>query len=214
MRGAIITLVLALTLFVSGCCFAPPPSTNQTNKTAGDTMQKPGDTMEKPGDSMEKPGDSTEQPGDTGAPSQPSAPTQPSGDSFEGKDWAGLMALGVPTQCNVASSGTTMKMYMVDGGKKVRVETASDDCPMNIIIMKNDKMYMACVGGESMMPNCDWIEFDISGSGSPGGAPGGSSPSDFEDAPASSFDCQAWIPDASKFETPGKVCNLQDMYGQ
>jgi hypothetical protein len=128
-------------------------------------------------------------------------------------DYAALIALGLPVQCDVTSGGAVSRMYMVEAGKKVRIESSSDECAQSILIIKDNKMYMKCED-EPMFPGCDWIEFELSG-GAGGGASGGagSTTSNIQDAPSSSFNCDAWLSDESKFETAGNVCNLQDMYG-
>lgn len=141
------------------------------------------------------------------------------GTGLGGKDYTALLALGIPVKCDVTSTlngTTTTTRFYLNSKKQIRTEIPMNQgaCPMMVSVLKDKIMYMGCPDGEFFLPNCDWMEIDTSkssGSSAPGGAGGTTSPPDYQNLPATSFECEPWIEDNSKFDTPGKVCNLDDM---
>ncbi|MEW6035708.1 MAG: hypothetical protein AB1529_03790 [Candidatus Micrarchaeota archaeon] len=213
-----VAAILVAMLFVFGCTSPQPPAGagGQNNTSGGGPTAPSGAGAGAETGAAGGAGAETNVSGGAGAGTNVSGGVGTGGsggtDSFTGKDWAGLMALGVPMQCDVSADGSTTTMYVVDQGRKIRMEASSEGCSQTVIIIKDQKMYMKCVD-EPMFEGCDWIQYDVSAQGPSGGTGQGSQVTDYENAPASSLDCAAWVPDNSKFDTPGNVCNLQDMMG-
>lgn len=192
-----------------------------------------GGDKKQPASSSQKP--ATTQPSNTAAPSGSSNTSGSSGSSgLTGLGYTKLLALGVPVECDVTitSSKTTIKYKMYMKGKQYRVEmpmssgmySGSYGCKTSLVTLaKNKEVYMGCDGGK-LMPSmgCDWMKFNSTDSSSSGGSSSGSSStpssgsftsSDLEKLPSTSFDCKAWTFDSTKFNTPGKVCTMEDLLG-
>ena len=139
---------------------------------------------------------------------------------LSGMVYSELLALGIPVECDVKTAymgqTTTMKMY-IKGEKELRYDytsSESTDCPKGNVIVQGDTTYFACEGQKFAGTDCDWFKVTANESESGGeatGATAGPSASDFEDLPATSFNCKPWIPDSSKFTTSGKVCTMEDL---
>ncbi|MBN1169700.1 hypothetical protein JXA56_01625 [Candidatus Micrarchaeota archaeon] len=153
-------------------------------------------------------------------PSQvPQEPVQESKDDLIGKNFVGLAALGVPLECDitVALDGqmTKTKLYM-QGESQIRSEMDIEEqsgCTKFIYIFKNKKAYMGCEDGNifgdaEMFEGCNWIEFSTEESDSSGYS---ASTPDFQSVPSTNINCVPWLYDSSKFDTPGKVCNMEQI---
>ncbi len=140
-----------------------------------------------------------------------------------GKTYAQLAALGLPMECDITTinngQSTSIKMYM--NGDNSRMETTSssgDACPKYIFISDKTNMYMGCEGGNPYGSffgsdvQCDWIQLNIN-SGNVSGTGSVTNSPDIDNLPPTSFNCKLWILDQSKFATPGKICDMQDMFG-
>ncbi|MEW6722370.1 MAG: hypothetical protein AB1324_03845 [Candidatus Micrarchaeota archaeon] len=221
MRGAILSL-LVVSLLLFGCGGQQP--SNQTNMTGpapqgGTTAPATGGETGAPGEGQ---GGTMEEEPEAPPSGGDNAPAQPSGNGYAGMEYAALVALGVPLECDVTttSNGTTVtsRLYMKDSST-LRVESPTQNaqgCQEMVVIMKNNekKMYMGCPDGQ-FMPGCDWLVFTLEGNGTMQGqvsTTGGTEvDTDFSDIPPSDLDCRAWVYDASKFDTGGKVCDLSSM---
>ncbi len=146
----------------------------------------------------------------TGAPPSEGAP------DLTNLAYAELVALGVPIQCDVVTivDGETVntKMYM-KGEDEIRIESMSTqpDCPKVISIFTEDVMYVGCEG-QQILPDlgCDWMKFEAEEETSATeSAP--VTASDLEDLPPTSYSCQPWIYDSSKFTASGKACTMEDI---
>ncbi len=141
------------------------------------------------------------------------APTQAAGGGdFAGKGYAELVALGVPLQCdvkmNLESAGATSTAKMYFSGGKTRVDSTTNmegSAIANSVVMKDKKVYMQLTSLMRVGPyaNCDWIAYDEE---QPQQTQEQASVGDYSSIPPVDFSCSAWIPDDSKFATPGKVC--------
>jgi hypothetical protein len=235
MRGATIVVLLAIGLLVFGCT-GPQAQANTSGSAGANTggngamanesgsamggegqgmVNESGNAMGGEGQGMNGSGTAT-----GGTTTGGSAGT--GGNDYAGLDYAALLALGVPLQCDVTTTAsgktTQMKMYVNSQGV-VRVEVPDDTsglCDSNVMVMKDKKLYMGCMGSQ-VVQGCDWLEFAASANESAGAGAGSSgsgySAPNLNDSSATDFNCQPWVLDASKFDTPGKVCNLQDMQG-
>ncbi len=185
-----------------------------TGDSMNDTTQDSGDNMEDTGDSMNGTVDSN---GGTGG-----------SNDLLGKSFAELSVLGIPLQCDITASiegqTTNTKVYM-KGDDEVRSEvdiTVSSGCDQFVYIMKNGKVYMGCEEGEvfgdiAMFEGCNWIEFEKQEGtveGSESSYSYSASTPDFGSVPDSDISCVPWLYDASKFDTPGKICNIEEIMSQ
>lgn len=197
-RLAIAALLAAILVF--GCASPAAPA----NQSGGQGSPPPGQQGTQPG-------------GQGGAAGQPGAQGGGGGqgsNSFAGKNFEQLMALGVPMQCNIKMSGgevtTTAKVYK-GAGNDVRTEMASETgpCPVMVSIIKDDRYYIGCKTGE-IFPGCQWLVFKAE-NGTAQGAGGGYVTPDYSSAPASDISCEPWLPDAGMFSEPANACSLEDL---
>ncbi len=234
MRGAFIAVLLVLGLFVFGCTGQASTQANASVNATGGSQAPSGGTPSGGNASGGASGTvgtnvsvniSGGTGGTTGGTTGGSANTSGAVDT-SGKDYAGLLALGVPLTCTVTTENGSVKLYM-NGAGVTRMEvpaTSSDStCNMTVILMQGNKFDMSCAQGSMMggstgpFAGCDWIEmtFNQSATTTGGSASSGTSEaSSVQSAPAAQFSCQPWVPDASKFTTSGNVCNLDQMMKQ
>ncbi len=141
---------------------------------------------------------------------------------FNDKKYEQLLALGIPIQCDITTvtkgQSYKIKIYM-NGESEIRSEIpySSESCSKTVAIIKGKKSYIGCEG-QMIVPKCNWLEFDINDSkpetnesSQTGTYTAEDYAEDYKDVPTSDIKCQAWVYDASKFTTPGKICNLEDM---
>ncbi len=248
MRGAFVALLLVFGLFVFGCT---GQANTQTNASANGTTQPSGGSQGPSGGTPSTPpsppsggvsgnetmngsanvttgGSGTTSGGTTGTASGGSTSGGTSAQvDTSGKDYAGLLALGVPLSCTVTTENGSVTMFMNGQGvTRVEVPSTSSDstCQETVMLMQGSKIDMSCAQGTMMGGNqgpfagCDWIEMTFNASATAGSAgassTGGSEASSVQSAPAAQFSCQPWVPDASKFVTSGKVCNLDQIMKQ
>ena len=210
MRGGLV-LTLVLGLFLYGCC---GPTQVAEDTITGSTAPTDGTTPSVPtgGTGPSVPADGTGT-GDT--------TPEPSGNGeldFSGLDFAGVMALGVPVQCDMTmldSSGqtATIKMYAINEDNLrqeiVGGSVAQSGCQKVIVIIKPDGQYLGCEGTSMFGPSCDWLKLP-SGGAADEGAVGFDMPA-VADLPSGQISCLPWIPDNSKFNTPGTACTMEEM---
>jgi hypothetical protein len=222
MREVSVAVILVFGLFVFGCLGSPPAS-NNTSKS-GDSMNKTNDSMVKPGDAMEnKSGDAMpgKEPGVMVNGSGNGTVSGGSGGSGSGgysdMEFAALVALGVPLQCDITSTSggvtTTSKIYM-KGSTDMRIEVPGSDCANTVMIMKNDekKLYMGCEGQDEFIPGsgCKWLVMKTDGSGTPTGG-STSVNTNYANVPPSQINCEAWVYNDNLFEVDGEVCDFSNM---
>lgn len=218
----LVIVALAFFLFSFGCI----GGANQTSSTpTGSTTGTSTDSS-----TSSSPSDTTppSPPSDTSGSTMP-VETTPSND-LSGLTYNQLLSRSVPIECDITSrteTGTvTMKMYY-DGVSKTRVEfessadTGRDSCQRMAVIGNvnngvSSSASFGCISGQSYIPNCDWLMMEFNQSDvddveqtytTPSGTP------DYTRLPPTSYSCRPWIVDQTKFATPGRVCNFQDMMG-
>jgi len=159
---------------------------------------------------------------EAGEPSeQPSAaPSEPAeGGLFEGLDYAGLLASGQSGECTVVVTGAeysgTTQLWFANGKARTETETTQGGETFTLTaIYKDGKTYSTLPDSAKVdfFADCDWLEFspEATQDYSDSGVETYSAP-DMENVPETSFECRAATVPASKFDTPGKVCNMQEM---
>ncbi len=217
MRGTLlIATLLVFGLIVAGCTGPSPQAGGQAqngqaaqpsgNGGAGAQVQTPEQEQTQEQEQEQ------EQQGGSGSQEGSGA------DDLAGKTYEALAAMGVPLQCQMsaaAEGGTfTAKVYM-KGSSEVRSEgTAPEgECPKTVTIIKGNKYYVACEGAQ-IMEGCDWMEFTFDDSEAADTGGGSFEAPDYSDVPPAQISCQPWIYDSSKFQTPGNVCNLDEIMNQ
>lgn len=145
-----------------------------------------------------------------------------------GMGMAQLAQLGTPIKCTVTVTDReeTMTATMYLKGQNIRYETpvsTGAGAIENVVtILKGKTAYtgmgqmMGTIGGDSQ---CDWISIDTSEVAAQGDVEtyqnqGGLTPEELEQLPPASFSCN---PDAfgdEKFDTPGKVCSMDELLGE
>ncbi len=162
-------------------------------------------------------------PAEEGQPPAEGAPPAEDGVDFTGLDYAGAVALGVPIECDITTymdgETTTVKLY-AKGENEIMYELVpedTEDCAKFIWINKNYDVYVGCEGGYyPPETTCNWLliataaEEEEPATGEAGATGAYESP-DLGDVPPTQMSCIPWIYDASKFQTPGKVCTFDDL---
>lgn len=208
MRGFVLVLTIITGLLIFGCL---GPTAPETQAPAGGAPTQPAQPP-------------PTQPGGETPPAQPPAEQPPAEEPGEqptdgGFDLAGLTylelaALGVPIECDITTTyqGTVQsaKMYIA-GEDKVRYESAYDGEQMVVIVL-GDVTYMTNFLA-SQYPDCLWIKMlpeDTEPTEPTGGYTYETAP-DFEEMPATDFECRPWAYDDSKFAIPTqKVCTMDE----
>lgn len=136
-------------------------------------------------------------------------------------DYAALVALGVPLECDITtvSNGTTTTSHVFMKGSaqtRIEVETSGMGCSKIVMISKDKKLYMSCEGKAEFMPGsgCKWIMFEASGNGTLSGqvsSGSGSVDTDYTNVDPSQIDCKAWVYSDNLFETDGGVCDFSNL---
>jgi uncharacterized protein (DUF427 family) len=154
---------------------------------------------------------STEAQPSTQASTQPS--TQPSG-SGTPSDWAGLLASGAPYECTVTVETTegpmSSKVYFSGGNVRMEATYSSGGMTFeSVSIIKNEASYSQVTDlMKTAYPDCDWLY------SSPKPGEEAVSPNEGTEAyqqPEVHYVCTPWVPDASKFATPGSACDLNEL---
>lgn len=199
----ILSLFAALLLF--GCLGAGEVTEEEKEAPAGDGAPPTGD------------GAPPTEDGD-GAP-----PTE-DGDGvidFAGLDYAAVMALSVPIECDITTyvdgEPITVKLY-AKGENEIRKEYVPKDmedidCPKFVWITKDNNIYMCCEGGDFLPDStCDCFAFICEEDEEPAeaGAASGYTALDLGDVPATQVSCWPWLYDPSKFQVPGKACTMDE----
>jgi len=211
MKNILIILTLIIGLMVFGCTSTPDAEGTTTTPPAEDNGEDAGTP-----DAPEEPSDVPDTPEET-PPEEPAEPAEPSGDDFAGLDYDGVLALGLPAECDVtmASGPETMSYKMYIDGTNVRWESSSmdmEDCSKVVYVATGNTVALGCEGGNYPPgSSCNWLIMSDEGESEPAETEMGeySSP-EFGDVPAAQISCKPWIPDPSKFSTPGKACTMDD----
>ena len=230
MKNKFILLTVIFGLLLAGCTSqesAPPASagTSDDGSMAGDgAMDGSSGAMDDTGGAMEN--DSSGAMDDSsGAMEDGSGAADSGGDDFAGLDYAGVMALGLPGECDVTteSEGQTLqvKIYF-DGAGNTRSEVPMDEqetgCRKFVVIQKTGKIYIGC--DTSKYPpgtDCDWMMMESEAESGTSSMESeiefgeGSFNTDYSDVPASKISCKPWVLDSSKFNPSGKACTIQDL---
>ncbi|OIO25208.1 hypothetical protein AUJ15_03620 [Candidatus Micrarchaeota archaeon CG1_02_55_41] len=149
------------------------------------------------------------------------APTEAAeGGLFEGMDYAGLLASGQSGECTVIVTGEeysgVTRMWFANNKARSETEMLQDGQTLTVTaIYKDGKTYStfpdsAKVEG-SLFADCDWLEFSPDAAEQDYAETETYSAPDLEDVPETSFECHAAVVSASKFDTLGNVCNMQEM---
>ncbi len=101
---------------------------------------------------------------------------------------------------------------MFFSGGKARVEsttTVEGQAFDSVSIVKEDTVYIKLSSASKIGPyaNCDWLSASKTESQTQGQA----SVKDYEEIPPADISCSPWVPDESKFATPGKTCSLEEL---
>ena len=147
-----------------------------------------------------------------------SEPASVEGNIFEGLDYAAIMALGQSGECTITVQeegvAGTMHVWFADGKSRVEMTSTQGGESLELIaISKSSKTYSnfpQAMGG--MYGDCDWIEMseEEAAGGSAESTEDYSTP-DMSEMPEASFECHAAIVSASKFETPGTICTMEEL---
>jgi hypothetical protein len=223
MKNKFILLTVMFGLLLAGCASQESPAPSAPSDTASESgTNGAGSADTETSDSSADTSTDTSGDSSSGASEPEDSGTSGAGDDFSGLDYEGVMALGLPGVCDITtqSEGKTYvtKAYF-NGAGDVRYEMDHDEpnieCSKYVMITDSSKVYFGCLGAE-LMPGCDWLEMAASGDSSTVGGEmdfgtGGGFSTDYSDVPAASISCVPWIPDSTKFQTPGKVCSLEDL---
>ena len=211
MRGLVFVLMLITGLLVFGCIGTPAeqPPAGGTGPAGGEPTGPAGGPPAGPaeGEETQPPAQPPQEP-----PGQEEEPT--GGLDLEGLTYLELAALGVPIECDITTTyqgeAQTAKMYMA-GEDKIRYESTYGGETM-IVFMVDEITYMTNFMAAEY-PECQWLKMvpeeteptEPTGTYTPETAP------DFEDMPATDFDCKAWAYDGSKFIPPTQnVCTMDE----
>lgn len=229
MKKEFILLTVIFGLLLAGCTSpqssAPsaPADTTDGGSTAGDgAMDDSSGAMDDAGGAMED--DSGGAMDETSGAMEDDSGSA-GGDDFAGLDYAGVMALGLPGECDVTteSEGQTLqvKIYF-DGAGNARSEVPMDEeetgCSKFVVIQKTGKIYIGC--DTSKYPpgtDCDWMMMESEAESGTSSMESeiefgsGSFDTDYSDVPASKISCKPWMLDSSKFNPSGKACTIQDL---
>ncbi len=133
---------------------------------------------------------------------------QPPG-QYSGLDFAGLVALEAPLQCNITyiyQGRSYQSQVWMKGGGQMRVESIGGSglpqCNKTISIVQGSHVYVGCEG-KTVIPSCDWFVSSYDPL-----TPGISSTFYFRNVPADQISCQDWAYDPSVFLTSGNECSL------
>lgn len=146
-----------------------------------------------------------------------SEPASAAGNPFEGLDYASIIALGQSGECTVTieDEGVTSTTYLWFADGKSRTEMTSTQGGQSIemvAIYKNEMVYSSfpqTMGGA--YGDCDWIEMSAQEQEEASSESEEYSTPDLSDMPETSFECHAATVPASKFETPGTVCTMDEL---
>lgn len=203
LRGIVFVLMIVTGLLVFGCVGEPsegqPAQQQETTQqqTGGQQTQQQEQTQEEPTQEQE------------------TAQEQGTGDmDLDDLTYLELAALGVPVKCEITSTyeGTTSTatIYMI-GEDKLRMETPYEG-KMLVSLVLGETMYVNNVMAD-MYPECEWLRMEeTTGTGEGEYAYDQTPPStELEDMPATDFECEAWVYDASKFTAPTEnVCTMEE----
>lgn len=147
-----------------------------------------------------------------------SEPASAEGNIFEGLDYAAIMALGQSGECTVTIQDEgvtgTMHVWFADGKSRLEMTSMQGGESFAITaISKDGKTYSdfpQAMGG--IYGDCDWIEMseEEAAGGSAESTEDYSTP-DMSEMPEASFECNAAIVSASKFETLGTICTMEEL---
>lgn len=189
---------------------------------SGNTLPGPGNTGQpaggtETGGSAEGGGQVTVNTSGGGSTSGGTSGTAGGSSETSGKDWEGLMALGIPLECDVTTTrnGTTTQSHTyVQNSHSMRSESpvSMGSCSQVAVIIKDKTMYMKCTDGvmfEGANSECVWVQFDLE---SQGQGAGSSATTDYSNLSSSDINCRPWLIDESKFVVDGKACTFEELY--
>ncbi|MGV8085074.1 MAG: hypothetical protein ACP5N9_02350 [Candidatus Bilamarchaeum sp.] len=211
----IIALLCGLVLF--GCIGNSQPAQNTQVPNNAAPSSVPSTSNAPSGSTSPSPESTTTAPA---APEPVPTPSPaPSGQNLQGMAYAQLIGLGIPLECNIrttyAGRTSTIHVY-INGNHQIRSELGSMEgsrCSF-VGVLKDNKMYLGCSSG-SYIQNCDWLELDVDPSMTNTSSSTSSVNSmNYEGIPPADIQCNPWVLDTSKFATPGRVCSMNDAYGQ
>ncbi|MDD5171885.1 MAG: hypothetical protein PHF60_02500 [Candidatus ainarchaeum sp.] len=221
MVGRHILVLIAIGMLVFGC-FAPPSGGPTGAETGGTGAAGSGIVGGGAGATGGQTGGTGATGGETGATDgqQGGDQTGSAGQDLVGKTYDELLGLEIPMQCDMTMTSdgqtTTIRIYMKNSGEmrnEITLEGVSM-CTKMISIMKGNTIYSGCEG-EKYPPgsssSCDWLTTVIEETNATAGT---SQPSDYSNVPATQINCVPWVPDDSKFATPGHVCTQEDLMNE
>lgn len=210
MEKNLIVILLAFALLVSGC-IAVGGTTETQEEVSDDTTEQEEEeqeTGEAEGETAENETDEEEEETDGEV-------------DLTGLDYLAVLSLGVPVECDITVTDqgetTTVKLY-AQGEDQIRWESEMEEiegCTKFIYIQKADSVYFGCEGGNYPPgSSCNWLQMTVE-------------EGDYEEYDEESYEtsfetydyefealsstqiaCKPWLYDASKFETPGNVCDM------
>lgn len=219
----LIVLLLAFGLVIFGCVSnspSAPPTQPSGSSNPSPSSGTPSSDSGATGSNPSSPPSSPPAVNPAPAPAPSPAPSS-GGPNLNGLGYAQLSALGIPLECNIRStySGRTTNIHVyINGAHQARSEIGTMEgsrCSF-VGVLKDNKMYLGCSSG-SYIQNCDWLQIDIdpsafNQSGSTPTNPGTSS-MNYNDVPPADIQCNPWVLDTSKFDTPGRICNMNSISG-
>jgi len=121
------------------------------------------------------------------------------------------LAQNVPLECTavVTSEGETVTAHYWTKDGNVRTETQSGGQKM-VSILKNNKIYVSMAAAPESGIKCDWLVFE-QGESKPETEAYSASTKNYENMGEVKVDCKPAVFGNEKFETPGKVCTMQDL---
>jgi len=229
MKGIMVILVLlAAGMLVFGCTYSAQSSANYSTGGSNETSGATQPSGAASGGSNPPPTGSNATGSGTPAATEPAITPSP---ELSGKDYSDLVGMGSASRCAVAYTDDTGNPATLDiyfsGNNKMRMEqqTKFADCPSAVMVYKGDSsgngmLYLTCPGHEEEALGlkfathevCQWQTMEIEqqwggiGTSSLGIGGGYMTPS-LEYLTEPVYSCQSWTLDASKFETPGFVCD-------
>jgi hypothetical protein len=134
-----------------------------------------------------------------------------------GTGFAGLLSVIVPCECSVRmttqSGVSTSKIYFLNNQYRMDAQTVVESKTYNsIVISKNDVVYMDLNAMKQQTPEvsmpCDWLKFEAQPQqGAPEPAV---SENQLKEIPPVDFTCAPAAFGNEKFDTPGKVCTMDE----
>ncbi len=235
MKLLLVLALLATGMLLLGCTYSANYSYNTSmnasaNKTPAQNASN-GAGPQAPSNAGQPSNENAPTANETAPPSsEPVTPPAAPGD-LTGKNYTDLLLSGYASQCtttlHILDKDTSLKLYFDGKGNMTYIEGATGlkECPSANMVYKGDlanggMLYATCPGHESFLGSdfktdspCAWRSMNISAEfgGIGSSSLGFGTENETYSTPlidwASSFSCQPWNVDSSKFDVKGFVCD-------